>query len=319
MRARPVPGRRRADVERHLQPLPGVEARAAHLGEVPARPEIARPHLGIGLEPAAGEDDRLGAQVDQPSLMAHPHAGDAVVALQQRDRRSVVEDRDLLAFGAAVQRLHQFLAAAPDMAGEPAPELELAVDPERLAAEPQLKAHALLAHPQPGVKAPRDQNLGQVGVAAVFGQPADIVVILFLGIGADIDIGEFVVADVGDQPGEVVEAVIDDAPGAAGKRRIAAAPVLRRDLQHQHSGAPLARRKCGTGRGIAGPDHDHVELFAAGDVHGSHPLRLQSRLLRPVCAACARRDYSDALEPRRRPLCRGSMKPVPFCPSTSRC
>src|SRR5271170_4311382 len=52
MRARPVPGDRRTEIDRHLQPLAGIEARAAHLGEVPVRPEIARPHLGIGLEPA---------------------------------------------------------------------------------------------------------------------------------------------------------------------------------------------------------------------------------------------------------------------------
>ncbi len=59
MRARPVAGDRRTQIERHLQSLAGVEARAAHLGEVPIRPEIARPHLGIGLEPAAGQHHRL--------------------------------------------------------------------------------------------------------------------------------------------------------------------------------------------------------------------------------------------------------------------
>jgi len=78
-----MPGRRRADVERHPQALARVESRTAHLGEVPARPEIARPHLGIGLEPAAGEDDRLGAQIDEPPLRASPLTpGDAIVALQ---------------------------------------------------------------------------------------------------------------------------------------------------------------------------------------------------------------------------------------------
>ena len=128
------------------------------------------------------------------------------------------------------------------MAGQPAPELELAVDAKRLAAEPELKPHALLAHPHAGVEAAGDQDLGQVGVAAVFGQAADIVVILLGGVGADIDIGELVVADVGDQPREVVEAAIDDAEGAAGKGRIAAARSLGRDFQLQHRGAVLPRR-----------------------------------------------------------------------------
>ena len=116
----------------------------------------------------------------------------------------------------------------------------------------------------PVVEALRDQDFGQVGVAAVFGEPADIVVILLVGVGADIDIGQLVVADVGDQPREIVEAVIDDAPGAAGKGRIAAAPVLRRDFQHQHRGAVLLRRQRGAGRRVAGADDDHVML---GNVH----------------------------------------------------
>ncbi len=270
MRARPVPGRRRADLERHPVALPDIVARAAHLREVPAGAEIARPHLGIRLEPAAGQHDRLRAQIDKAPVAAHPHPGDAVIALQQRHRRGLVQDRDAVALGAAVQRLHQFLAAAPDVAGQPAPELELAVDAKRLPPEPQLEAHPLLAHPHAGLEALRYQDFGQVRVAAVFGKPADIVVILFLGVGADIDIFQLVVADVGNEPREVVEAVIDDAPGAAGKGRIAAAPVLRRDLQHQHRGAVLPGRQRGAGRRVAGPDDDDVML---GNVHAVPPAR----------------------------------------------
>src|SRR5205814_10543840 len=41
MRSRPVPGNGSAEIQRHLQPLARVETRAAHLGEVPVRPEIA--------------------------------------------------------------------------------------------------------------------------------------------------------------------------------------------------------------------------------------------------------------------------------------
>src|SRR5205807_3576893 len=100
------------------------------------------------------------------------------------------ENPDLLAIGAGGERLDQFLAAAPDMAGEPAPEFELAIDLKGLSAEAELKAHPLLAHPHAGVEAAGDQDLGQIRVAAVFGQAADIVVILLGGVGADIDIGE---------------------------------------------------------------------------------------------------------------------------------
>ncbi len=42
-------------IERHLQAVAGVEARAAHLGEIPARAEIFGAPLGVALETAAGE------------------------------------------------------------------------------------------------------------------------------------------------------------------------------------------------------------------------------------------------------------------------
>ena len=111
-------------------------------------------------------------------------------------------------------------------------------------------------------------------VAAILGHPAHVVEIFFLGVGADFDIAKLVVADVGDQPGEVVKAVIDHPKGAAGKAGIAAARLFGGDLEHQHPRTRFARRQCGTGRSVAGPDHDHVELFASRDVHDS--------LLRPT-------------------------------------
>ena len=193
------------------------------------------------------------------------------------------------------------------MAGQPAPELELAVDLERLAPEPQLKAHALLAHPQPGRVAPGDQDLGQVGVAAVFGEPPDIVVILLLGVGPDIDSGEFVVADVGDEAGQVVEPVIDDAPRPAGKRRIAAAPVLGRNLQHQHRGAALLRRQRRASRRIAGADDDHIML---GDVHPFTLHRPSRRKPGPIVVQHP--PISELVRGRcgiRKGCCRGTMGP----------
>ncbi len=58
--ARPVAVRRGADVERHADAVAGVEARAAHLGELPAGPEIARAPFGVGFEAAARQDDGAG-------------------------------------------------------------------------------------------------------------------------------------------------------------------------------------------------------------------------------------------------------------------
>ena len=92
--ARPVPGRRGADIERHLEALAGVVFGAAHLGQIPVGAEIAGAHLGIGLEPAAGEDHRLRPQIHLPAPMAHPHAGDAVIALQQGEGGRFVQHLD---------------------------------------------------------------------------------------------------------------------------------------------------------------------------------------------------------------------------------
>src|SRR5208282_3063557 len=58
MASRPVPVRHRANVERHANSIAGVEARAAHLREIPIRPEITRTPFRIRLEAAAREDHR---------------------------------------------------------------------------------------------------------------------------------------------------------------------------------------------------------------------------------------------------------------------
>src|SRR5258708_12965821 len=47
--ARPVAIGHGADIERHADAVAGVEAGAAHLGEVPARPEIARAPFRLAL------------------------------------------------------------------------------------------------------------------------------------------------------------------------------------------------------------------------------------------------------------------------------
>ena len=62
--------------------------------------------------------------------------------------------------------------------------------------------------------------------------------------------------------------MVDDAERAAGKGRIAAARLFGGDFEHQYARPLLARRQCGAGRGIAGPDDDDVELFAPDRFHG---------------------------------------------------
>src|SRR5690606_39437454 len=67
--ARPVAVGHGADVERHADAVAGVEARAAHLGDVPAGAEIARAPLGVGLEAAAGEHH--GRSEEHTSELSH--------------------------------------------------------------------------------------------------------------------------------------------------------------------------------------------------------------------------------------------------------
>jgi len=103
--------------------------------------------------------------------------------------------------------------------GEPAPELELAVDTEGLAAEAELKPYTLLAHPHRALEAAADQDFGQVGIAAILGQPAHIVEIFFLGIRPEIDIPELGLVHVGDQAREVSRAVIERARQMPGREK----------------------------------------------------------------------------------------------------
>jgi dTDP-4-dehydrorhamnose 3,5-epimerase len=116
-----------------------------------------------------------------------------------------------------VQGFGELGAAAPDVAGEAAPELELAVHVEGLAAEGGLEADAVLGEPDRGVGAVGDQHVGHFGIGAPFGEAADVVEVLFAGVGAEIDVVEIEVLDVGGDAQQVVDGVVDEAEGAAGE------------------------------------------------------------------------------------------------------
>ena len=76
-------------------PAAGVEAGAAHLGEIPARAEIAGAHLGIGLEPAAGQDHRLGRDLGGLALDLGDDTVHAVIVGDQPLAARLVGDLDL--------------------------------------------------------------------------------------------------------------------------------------------------------------------------------------------------------------------------------
>ena len=89
--ARPVAGRHGVGIERHLDAVARVEARAAHLGQLPAGAHVARAPFGIGLEAARRQHDV--ARPDRAGLTAvlHAHALHAVVVGDEADRPGVVE------------------------------------------------------------------------------------------------------------------------------------------------------------------------------------------------------------------------------------
>ena len=274
--ARPVAVRHRADIERHLDAAAGVEAGAAHLREVPARPEIARAHLGIGLEPAGRQHDRLARDRRRLALDIGDDAVHAVIIGHQPLAARLVGDVDAVLLQRVEQPLDETGTAAPRLQRQPAPEHELALMLEGLPRIHRREADALRAHPQQRLLALRDQQLGHVRVAAVVGQPAEIVVILVLRVGAEIRGRQLLLGQVAEFQ-QVIDAVIDKAQRACRIARVAAALVERRRFEHEHPRAALARRQRRAHPGIPRPDHD--DIIFARDRH--------LRSLRPSAPASA--------------------------------
>ena len=271
VRTRPVAGDRGADVDRHAMADTGVVFRATHLREVPVRPEIARAHLGIRFEPAARHHHGAGAQVVLSKAVADPHALDARIAVQQRCGGGVVQHRYADALQPLVQRGDEMLAAAKDVACKAAPELEFPVHLECLPTERRLKPHALSAQPKTSIEAVADQHLGEIGVAAILGQPPHVVEILAFGVAAEVDAAEVEVGDVGCKAQQVIDLGIGEAERTAGERRVAAARLSWRRLDHGDGGTCLLRRQRRVPRRIAGADHQDVNVTQFRRCHAPPP------------------------------------------------
>src|SRR5262245_49091899 len=143
--ARPVAAGTGADLHRHADAVAGVEARASHLGEVPAGSEIARAPLRVRFEAAAGEHHGLAAQLALHARVPDAHALDAHAVVDQAERTRLVSNLDAALGRRVGEHLDQPRPAADRLDGEAAPELELALDLERLAAVDRDEAHALVA------------------------------------------------------------------------------------------------------------------------------------------------------------------------------
>ena len=239
MAARPVAGRHGAGFQRHADAVALVEAGAAHLGEVPAGAEVACPPGSVGLEAAAGEHDGPRADVRRAPADARVHAVHAVVVREQGERRSLVVDGDARLRCGLVESADETRPAAPGLDREPAPEAEAPVlPPECLAAVARLKAHALPAHPRERGVAAGDELLNEVGVGAVLGESRHVVVVVGLGVGAEIGLRP-ARARRGRASARGANGAVEDRPhGAGGIAAVAAALVFRRGLQQASCSTP---------------------------------------------------------------------------------
>ena len=203
--------------------------------------------------------------------MAHAHAADAGIVREERERGRLVEHRNAGPLERAVQCLHEMLAAAPDVAGEPAPESEASAHLEGLPAERGLEAHAVALQPEARIVAIVDEDVGELRVAAELGEPAHVLEIAIGRVAPEIDAGEVEIGDVGREPDQVLDVGIDEAEGPSGEGRVPRARVGRCGLHHQHARPRGTGGECGIGGGIARADDDDIGARGLGWVHGVLP------------------------------------------------
>ena len=259
--ARPVTEGAGADLEGHAEAIAGVEARAAHLGQLPARTKVARPPLGVGLEAAAGEHDRPRGEITKRSAASYPHAVHAHTVPQERQGPRLEEDLDPTPAGRRRQGLDEPGAAAGGFDGKAAEEFPSSPNLAGLAPVDRHEARPLATEPDHGVEASRDEQLDEGWIGAVLGEAEEVVEVLRARVGAEVGAGDLLFGEIGDLP-EVVDPVEGEAHDAAGEPAVAARLRFRGALEDDHAGAVLARGQGGTERGVAGSHHDDVVLRA---------------------------------------------------------
>jgi len=111
------------------------------------RPEIAGAHLGVGLEPAAGEHHGLCLDRGRDALDLRDDAVHPVIVGDQVLAARFIGDIDAVLFERGEEALDEARPAAPGFEREAAPEHEFAVVLEGLARIHRREADALAAHP----------------------------------------------------------------------------------------------------------------------------------------------------------------------------
>ena len=235
-----------------------VLKREPHLRELPARPEIARAPLGIGLEAPAGEHHGLGGEIDAQRPLPGADPGDAVLAFDHGNRPRSVGDRHAALLGRLEQRLGQAGAGAVDPDRRPARELDPAVAVRGLPLGERPKPHAVGAQPAHGVGAAVDQELGQLRIAALLGHARHVIEILLPRVGAEASTRALLRGDRASELLDIINTRIHRPHRADREAAVAAALLQRRALQHHDRGA--LRCRCRRQAGEAGTDHQHIGL-----------------------------------------------------------
>lgn len=101
----------------------------------------------IGLETAGGQDDRTGLYLSGLAVLLDPDAVYTVIVRQQCGDPGAITDLNTVRAGCTGQCLHQARTTAPGFDRQATPELEPAIDLERLAAPDRREADALGRHP----------------------------------------------------------------------------------------------------------------------------------------------------------------------------
>ena len=261
--AGPVAGRHGADVKRHADAVAGVEARTADRRQVPAGAEIPRPPFGVGLEAARRQHHGARPDIEGVVAFAGDDATDRALLDDQLHGPGSVKDFHAGALDCRRQPVYQPRPAAPGFQAQSTPELEPAVDLERLAAEGRLEADALFAHPDQGFEAVVDERLDQVRVGPVAGEAGHVVEILVAGVGAEIGVLDLFVGQLRHHLQKVLDAIVGKPDGAGGEAAVSAAFVKRGSFQHQHGCTLFTSRQRRCHRCIAGADNHHIAFAFA--------------------------------------------------------
>ena len=238
--------------------------RAAHLGMIPGRAQILRPHLRIGLKAAATQDHRRRRDLFQRFARIDLNADHgAVVILQQRGGADAIADGNAVGLGLGEPGIGQpdaLVQGADDAALLP---FHPVADTDTGQANGGFHGDAgIVMQPTNGLVGFGDQDFGQGLIRLAGGHPHQIGHHFVFGVGRHIlEECRQVFLHVGHQGAQGLRLAIGDAKHPAAVMGIAAPIRLGRLFQHQNPFGTLfpgrIRRRLGR---IARADNDDIVI-----------------------------------------------------------